>query len=240
MTHGWVAAAIVPVMLAVLTAQSGLAGQLTGWLMLWRRRSLLLRANESRRCATRRRPRAPGLFCDAALLIALALAVSAASVLPMDRQTTAAALGLILLMLILFDLRWLILPDRLIIPLALAGLADAALASRAVDAFAGAALCCGLLLSVHAGHRRLSGREGLGLGDVKLAGALGAWVGLAWVGPMIVAATTIGLAWHLPALLRGDKTSEQPFGPALALAAWAAWLGREAGCQPPQLWLFGF
>lgn len=227
----WLTAAAVPVLLGALTIQAGAAAHLAAWLSLWRRRSLLLR-KPAGIGARRSRSRAPGLFCDAALLLCAGFALSAALTLPAERLPAAAALASLLLMLILYDLRWLVLPDRLTAPLALAGVVDGALASQGLDAIGGAALAGGLFFTVHGLHRVATGREGLGLGDVKLAGALGAWVGLAGAAPMIVAATVLGLAWHLPALLRRQRPKEQPFGPALALAGWAVWLCRELGALP--------
>src|SRR3546814_12547732 len=50
---------------------------------------------------------------------------------------------------------------------------DVALIDRIIGAVAG----YGALLGISGGYRLFRGREGLGLGDVKLLGALGAWFG---------------------------------------------------------------
>jgi len=76
-------------------------------------------------------------------------------------------------------------------------------------------------------YRRLRGREGMGGGDPRLFGAIGAWVG-AWQLPAILlGAGLLGLALVLAMRLRGEgvtATSRLPLGTLLALAAWPVWL----------------
>src|SRR3546814_4108057 len=90
-----------------------------------------------------------------------------------------ALLGWMLLTLAILDWRHFWLPDALTLPLAFLGLTiglwstDVALIDRIIGAVAG----YGALLGISGGYRLFRGREGLGLGDVKLLGALGAWFG---------------------------------------------------------------
>ena len=85
------------------------------------------------------------------------------------------------------------------------------------------------LFGLWAGYRRLRGREGIGLGDVKLAGVAGAW--LDW--PSIPLAFEIAALAALAAclarwLVSGRSiraTTRLPFGLFLAPAIWIAWLG---------------
>lgn len=65
-------------------------------------------------------------------------------------------------------------------------------------------------------------KEGMGMGDVKLAGLLGLWVG--WIHPLLVlyaliAASVIGLVVGVVILLVRRASKPYPFGPWLALGA---------------------
>ena len=73
-------------------------------------------------------------------------------------------------------------------------------------------------------YRRLRGRDGLGLGDAKLLAAAGAWLGLASLPWVVLAAALLGLVLAL--LRAGPLRAETavPFGPPLALAFWVMFL----------------
>lgn len=141
----------------------------------------------------------------------------------------AALFGWLLAALALIDLDHFWLPDRLTLPLAALGLVCGLAgmppppADRAVGAIAGLLL----LGSVAAIYRRVRGREGLGQGDAKLLGAIGAWLGwpaLPWV---LLGASALGLAWCAIRLARGRTvalTDRLPFGTLLAISAWSIWL----------------
>jgi leader peptidase (prepilin peptidase)/N-methyltransferase len=85
------------------------------------------------------------------------------------------------------------------------------------------------LLLLMAFYRRWRGRDGLGLGDVKLAAVCGAWLDLATVAAVIELAALLAIAAYAAnaALqrkpLRG--TAFLPFGLFLAPAIWIGWLG---------------
>jgi leader peptidase (prepilin peptidase) / N-methyltransferase len=84
------------------------------------------------------------------------------------------------------------------------------------------------LLALMEGYRRFRGRDGLGLGDVKLAAVLGAWLGWATIFAALEAATLAAIAAYLVHAfvyrrpLRG--TAFLPFGSFLAPAIWLGWL----------------
>ena len=68
--------------------------------------------------------------------------------------------------------------------------------------------------------RRLRGREGLGLGDVKLIAAAALWVGPFGISWLVLAACVSALAMVLAMQLAGqplDRATRLPFGPHIAL-----------------------
>jgi leader peptidase (prepilin peptidase)/N-methyltransferase len=80
-----------------------------------------------------------------------------------------------------------------------------------------------LWLVFHA-YRLVTGKEGMGYGDFKLFGALGAWLGWKLL-PLIIllSAATGAVLGILLIVLRGrDKSAPMPFGPYLAAAGWLA------------------
>jgi leader peptidase (prepilin peptidase)/N-methyltransferase len=141
----------------------------------------------------------------------------------------ACLLGWTLLTAAWIDLRTMILPDVLTLPLLLAGLVVTAAISP--DALADHALAAALgylvLFGTARAYRRLRGRDGLGLGDAKLLAALGAWLGLNSLPIVLVLASCTGLGAAGAAMLLGKRVNAAtaiPFGPCLALAGWVAWL----------------
>jgi leader peptidase (prepilin peptidase)/N-methyltransferase len=85
------------------------------------------------------------------------------------------------------------------------------------------------LLALMLLYRRWRGRDGLGLGDVKLAAVAGAWLDLTTVAVVIelAALSAIG-AYALNAALQRkplSATAFLPFGLFLAPAIWLGWLG---------------
>ena len=117
------------------------------------------------------------------------------------------------------DARTLRIPDGLSLPLVALGLVVSQdLAGHLIGAGAGFLLMAGF----GAAHFRLRGVEGLGLGDAKLFGAAGAWLGwqaLPWV--LLIGALG-GLVWALVTRRSGDLA----FGPWLALGFFVCWLGQ--------------
>ncbi len=136
-----------------------------------------------------------------------------------------AVLGWTLLALALLDLRHFWLPDRLTLPLGVAGLAvgPGAFDARLIGAAAGYAA----LWLIAWVYLRMRGRVGLGAGDAKLFGAIGAWLGWRALPEMLLAACAIGIAWALALMWRGAAVggaTRLPFGVMLVAAGWAMWL----------------
>lgn len=91
----------------------------------------------------------------------------------------------------------------------------------------------GLLFAVRAGYRALRNLDGLGLGDVKLAGAGAAW--LSW--PHIATALLIAVGAAIAVIIGRSIVLRQeikahsvvPFGTFLAPAIWIAWFVQVVG-----------
>lgn len=147
---------------------------------------------------------------------------------PCPSVIAVALLGATLSALVVVDLRRQLLPDLLVLPLLPLGLCEAWFADRGLPAaVAGVVFGGGLLWLVRAVHRRLRGMEGLGLGDIKLMAAGGAWVGIAGIGPVLLVAAVGTLAAVGATFLAGrraDFAARIPFGPGLALGIFSVTL----------------
>lgn len=90
-----------------------------------------------------------------------------------------------------------------------------------LDALIGAAAGGGGLLAVAWGFERATGKEGMGLGDVKLLAMIGAWMGWRTLPFVILASSLFGILIGGGALLvsRRGLRAKIPFGPFLAMGA---------------------
>lgn len=146
------------------------------------------------------------------------------------RVGAGGILGLALVFLAFHDLRTGRLPDIVTLPMIAAGLGFSAASGAPVSlagSLAGAALGGGGGLLIAGVYRRLRDAEGLGLGDVKLIAALGAWCGAAALPVIILIASSSALAVLLARAVMGGKIARNAriaFGPYLAAAGWIAWL----------------
>jgi leader peptidase (prepilin peptidase)/N-methyltransferase len=89
------------------------------------------------------------------------------------------------------------------------------------DAVLGAAVGSGLLWLVAEGYFRLRGREGMGLGDVKMMAAVGVFLGLKRTLMTILAGSLLGsvIGILLISLSKKDRNYELPFGTFLGAGA---------------------
>jgi leader peptidase (prepilin peptidase) / N-methyltransferase len=80
------------------------------------------------------------------------------------------------------------------------------------------------LFSVYWLFKLLTGKEGMGFGDFKLLGALGAWLGWQMLLQIILLSALAGAVIGIGMIvIRGrDKNVPIPFGPYLAIAGWIA------------------
>jgi len=123
------------------------------------------------------------------------------------------------------DLRTQLLPDQLTLPLLWLGLLVSLvpLFAAPTDAIVGAAIGYLSLWSVFWLFKWMTGKEGMGYGDFKLLGALGAWMGASCLLPVILLSSLIGAVVGGTALaVQGrDRGTPIPFGPFIAAAGWA-------------------
>ena len=144
------------------------------------------------------------------------------------------ALGLIMLGIASMDARRFVVPDLLSAGAFALGVIHAALVSPdsafqgALVALARAAFAAGLFLLVRIAYRRFRGRDGLGLGDVKLAGAAGAWLSLPMLPISIEFAAVTALAAYVVRQRKRARilraASRIPFGAFFAPAIWLGWM----------------
>jgi Type II secretory pathway, prepilin signal peptidase PulO and related peptidases len=112
-----------------------------------------------------------------------------------------------------------LLPDNLTLPLLWAGIASAALGWTIAlpDAVWGAIAGYLSLWSIYWLFKLTTGKEGMGFGDFKLLGALGAWLGWKMILPIVLGASVIGaivgIGMKMSAALREGRYV--PFGPFL-------------------------
>ena len=159
-------------------------------------------------------------------------AVAVAGVLwaPPGTLVLTVLLGWLLLALAVIDLRTYLLPDALNAAVLALGILMVALTRPADWPFqlAGSVIGYGLLWGVEILYRRLRGRDGLGRGDAKLLGALGVWVGVMGLAPVLLMASLSGIAAALALSTRQSTalsaTTAIAFGPWIAFGGYAVWL----------------
>nr|WP_298131635.1 A24 family peptidase [uncultured Pseudoxanthomonas sp.] len=136
----------------------------------------------------------------------------------------AALLSCYLVALSGIDLRTRLLPDQLTLPLMWLGLIGSLdnLYMPAKPALLGAIAGYVSLWLVWWLFKQVTGKEGMGRGDFKLLAALGAWVGLSGVLPIILISSVVGAVVGSVWLgIKGrDRATPIPFGPYLAIAGW--------------------
>jgi len=97
-----------------------------------------------------------------------------------------------------------------------------------VYAMARCASMAALFMLFRIGYKWLRGREGMGLGDVKLAGVAGIWLDWTSLPNAIEISALSALAVVLTRQVVGarpfDQFAKLPFGAFLAPAIWICWL----------------
>jgi leader peptidase (prepilin peptidase)/N-methyltransferase len=176
---------------------------------------------------------------------ALAIVAAATSIVlaPGPRGLLGAALALLMAAIAVADLRHFIIPNAATAPALILGLAHAVardwpsvLEPMAFAALRGATLAL-LFLALRQVYRRLRGREGMGLGDVKLAGVAGVWLDWLTIPLAVETAALVALTIYVLAKITQRQplsgTIRLPFGLFLAPAIWAGWLFEVVVLQMP-------
>ena len=121
------------------------------------------------------------------------------------------------------DLQHQIIPDVISLPGIVAGLAASFLPGDIswLDSLIGIIAGGGSLYLVAVVYERITGKEGMGGGDIKLLAMIGAWLGWMSLHFIILISSFAGVAVGVPCLLLGGKGLRVriPFGPFLALGA---------------------
>ncbi|MBA3562540.1 MAG: prepilin peptidase [Gammaproteobacteria bacterium] len=155
-----------------------------------------------------------GFGWEAGFALLLTWALIAASAIDIDRQ---------------------LLPDSITLPLLWLGLGlslfhgEAAAATLFIDSrssIIGTIAGYLSLWSVYQLFKMLTGREGMGYGDFKLLGALGAWLGWQMLPLVILVSAFVGAVVGIALIVFAGRGRHVPipFGPYLAAAGWIALL----------------
>jgi leader peptidase (prepilin peptidase) / N-methyltransferase len=171
------------------------------------------------------------LIVGGAGLFAVAASLYAA---PGISGLAGGGLALIMLAVAVIDWRLLVIPDELSALAAALGVGAAGferweeMPAPLLDALIRGAVAAALFFAFRFVYRRLRGREGIGFGDVKLAGVAGIWLG--WsslpVAVDVAALTALGFVASRVILSRRlpDPLAKLPFGTFFAPAIWWCWL----------------
>jgi leader peptidase (prepilin peptidase) / N-methyltransferase len=148
-------------------------------------------------------------------------------------------LALLMIAIVINDWRLQIIPDELTLAAFLLGLFPLAMVSwRESSLLLSAAVCravcvAAIFFAFRQVYRWLRSRDGMGLGDVKLAGVAGLW--LTWSGLAIsveIAALTAICFYAIRQLIGGRTVSAAarlPFGAFFGPAIWLCWLLEAQG-----------
>ena len=128
-----------------------------------------------------------------------------------------------LLAIIFIDIRHQIIPDVISLPGIIIGFAGSLLHHQVTwqQSALGILSGGGILLAIAGGYYLLTGREGMGGGDIKLLGMIGAFLGWQSLLFVIFSSSLSGSLVGIAAMFKQKKGGQTriPFGPFLALSA---------------------
>jgi leader peptidase (prepilin peptidase)/N-methyltransferase len=143
-----------------------------------------------------------------------------------------AVLAALLLIAAAIDIRTMRIPNALNAAIAAAGLLATWLLQRdIVAALLGLGLGYGFIVLANLIYRTVRGRDGVGMGDAKLLGGAGAWVGWAGLPFVVLIASAAGIVYVAGLRLVGKPvtgTHALPFGPFLCAAIMIVWVVQVA------------
>jgi leader peptidase (prepilin peptidase)/N-methyltransferase len=165
---------------------------------------------------------------------AIAIAGVSFAVLQPLAAAVSCALGWTMLAIAVSDARRFIVPDVLSLPAIPLGLLAAPLIGNEQSSpvtilmhLGAAAAAAAIFYAIRQIYFALRRHHGLGLGDVKLAAAAGAWTGFEGLSIVLLLACVAAMSWTLAtqAALRQrvEPTTAVPFGAFLAPAIWLTW-----------------
>jgi leader peptidase (prepilin peptidase) / N-methyltransferase len=186
--------------------------------------SALFQRGKCRHCRAAIDRRHLAIEIAAAFVGGIALGVS-----PSLAGLAGAVFGWILIALIALDAAHYWLPDKLTLPLLITGLGAGLIGidPSFPDRLWGGAGGYLSLAAIAFVYKRVRGRDGLGGGDPKLLGAIGAWLGWQYLPMVLLLASGVGLLYALFRKLRGAPMSaidRLPLGALMALAAFPLWI----------------
>jgi leader peptidase (prepilin peptidase)/N-methyltransferase len=174
------------------------------------------------------------------LMTALLAATAAWYFGPGWEALMAIALTIALVAIAMIDADTQLIPDSIVLPLMWLGLAMSlfhpmmpgaqTLFISPSDAIVGAIAGYLTLWSIYWVFKLVTGKDGMGYGDFKLLGALGAWLGWQHLHIIVLMSAVVGavVGLSLMALRKHERSVPIPFGPYLAAAGWITMLwGRD-------------
>ena len=193
--------------------------------------SYALSRGRCRHCGSKVSWRYPFIEITTSLLFTLCLLQFGCSIQALMACFFTAAL----LALTWIDAETFLLPDVITQALLWVGLVGSAMSltpTPLLQALSGAVLGYSLLWGIGRAFETWTGKEGMGQGDLKLLAALGAWVGIWSLLPVLLLASVSGLIFGVVQKMRGQlgDNGHFAFGPFLALSGFACFfLGISMG-----------
>jgi leader peptidase (prepilin peptidase)/N-methyltransferase len=168
----------------------------------------------------------------AVLALVFAAAVASALAAPGLQGLLGGGLAVLMIAIAIIDARLFIIPDRLTLAAFALGLLYALLDPQPplyaiLIALARGTVVGLAFLAVRVIYLRIRGRDGIGLGDVKLAAVGGVWLDWPPMAFAVEVAALAALAAVAVRALRGHRISGAtplPFGLFLAPAIWIGWV----------------
>jgi leader peptidase (prepilin peptidase)/N-methyltransferase len=159
-------------------------------------------------------------------------AIATMLIVPGLRGVIGGGLAILMLSIAIVDARQFIIPDRLVFIAIVLGLVSTGVESRLDAAEMLIAVVRGALMALVFGalrgaYAKLRKREGMGLGDVKLAIVAGVWLDWMTIAAAIEIAALAALVVTGVRIVRGRQITGGtpiPFGLFFAPAIWVAWL----------------
>ena len=167
-------------------------------------------------------------------IVSLGAAAISIFIAPGARGILGAGLALVMSAIALYDARYFIIPNWLNAAALALAIVNAAVTepefarSEISLALMRGAVAGGSFMAVRLGYQWLRGREGIGMGDIKLAAVAGVWLDWVAIPVAIEIAAVAALGTYLVRFRIVKRTMRAnnalPFGLYFAPAIWAGWL----------------